>query len=144
MALLSTSSHYLASTEMLKDSWLLVWDHASIRRLARQYPQLLDNALDIAATDYFASYLAAHEALISHTARQRLASVLGSLAEGIGHGVLGGVELDVTNEELANATNITPFTASRLLNEWQRNGVLVKRRGRLLLRSPEQLFSRNA
>ena len=50
------------------------------------------------------------------------------------------IELDVQNEELANEANITPFTASRLLSEWQRKRILTKSRGKVLLRAPEQLF----
>jgi hypothetical protein len=37
---------------------------------------------------------------------------------------------------------VTPFTTSRLISEWQRSGALVKRRGKVLLRSPERLFLR--
>jgi CRP-like cAMP-binding protein len=50
-----------------------------------------------------------------------------------------GIEVDVTHEELANAANVTPFTASRALNEWQRNRIVKKLRGKVLLRSPERL-----
>jgi CRP/FNR family transcriptional regulator, nitrogen oxide reductase regulator len=74
------------------------------------------------------------------SARPRLARVLAELATGIGQKVPGGVELDVHNEELANEANVTPFTASRMLGEWQRQGVLRKSRGKVLLRSPERLF----
>jgi CRP-like cAMP-binding protein len=51
-----------------------------------------------------------------------------------------GIHLEITNEQLANTANITLFTASRLLSEWQRSGAVVKARGRILLRHPEQLF----
>ena len=30
------------------------------------------------------------------------------------------MEFDITNEELANAANITPYTASRILSDWQK------------------------
>jgi len=43
---------------------------------------------------------------------------------------------------LANAANVTPFTASRLMSDWQRDRALVKRRGAILLRSPERLLLR--
>jgi CRP-like cAMP-binding protein len=66
--------------------------------------------------------------------------VLVCLAGVIGQKVAGGVEFDVTNEDLASAANITPFTASRLLSEWQRNRAVVKRRGKIVLRSPERLL----
>jgi CRP/FNR family transcriptional regulator, nitrogen oxide reductase regulator len=98
----------------------------------------LDNAILI-AYDYFSWHLASHVALTCHTARQRLAQALASLAKTIGQHVAGGVELDVTNEEVANAANVTPFTASRLFSAWQRNGVLTKSRGKILLHSLEQL-----
>jgi len=74
--------------------------------------------------------------------REGPAQVLIHLAGVIGQKVPGGVEFDVTNEELASAANITPFTASRLLNESQTNRSVVKRRGKLLLRSPERLLVR--
>jgi CRP-like cAMP-binding protein len=116
-----------------------VWDRATIRGLVAQYPVLLQNAL-ATASDYLAWYLAAHVALTCHSAEQRLAGVLGSLTEVIGLNVPGGVELDVTNEELANAANVTAFTASRLLSAWQRRGVVKKSRGKILLRQPTRLF----
>jgi CRP/FNR family transcriptional regulator, nitrogen oxide reductase regulator len=143
MALLSIPSSYLVSTETLKDSSTLVWDRATLRNLAVRYPRLLENALLI-ASDYMAWYLADHAALISQTARQRLARTLVCLAETIGNKSSDGFEFDATNEELAGAANVTPFTASRLLSEWQKNHAVIKRRGKILLRSPERLFLRTA
>jgi len=138
-ALLSTPSLYLASTETLKDSSMLVWDRAALRNLAGRYPRLLENAMLI-AYDYFSWYIADHVALISRTARQRLAGVLVYLAQTIGEKVPGGFEFDATNEELAGAANVTAFTASRLLSEWQNTGAVLKQRGKVLLRSPERLL----
>jgi len=138
-ALQSRPADYIVSTETVKDSTVLVWDKPGIRRLAMRYPRLLDNALDMAA-EYLTFYVATHVALTCHTAPQRLAAILVNLAQGIGHKVPKGVELDVTNEELAAAANVTHFTASRLISQWQKQGVLVKSRGRILLRSPERLF----
>ena len=138
-ATLSKPLQYLVSSETVKPSCVLVWDRATIRKFAARYPRLVENALLI-AFDYLVAYRAMHVSLTCHTARQRLATVLVNLASGIGHAVPGGIELDVNNEELANEANVTPFTASRLLSEWQRNGMVVKNRGKVLLRSPEQLF----
>ena len=140
-ALLSTESTYLVSTETVADSRVLVWERSTIRRLGAQYPRLLENALFI-ASDYLTWHLADHVALVSRTARERLARVLLCLAETIGHRCREGVEIDVTNEELASAANITPFTASRLLSEWQSNSALMRRRGRILLHSPQRLSLR--
>jgi CRP/FNR family transcriptional regulator, nitrogen oxide reductase regulator len=138
-ALVSNASRYLVSAETLKDSTMLVWDRGTLRNLAGYYPRLLENALLI-ASDYLAWYVADHVALISHTARQRLASVLVGLARTIGKRVSDGFEFDAKNEELASAANVTAFTTSRLLSEWQRNGAVLKRRGKVVLRSPGRLF----
>jgi CRP/FNR family transcriptional regulator, nitrogen oxide reductase regulator len=138
-ALLPRPSTYLVSTEMVTDSWVLVWRRKTIRDLAARYPELMENAL-LVTFDYMTLFLAAHVALISHSARERLAGVLVSLAEGFGQDASGGVKLRITNEELANAANVTPFTASRLLSEWQRNGAVVKSRGGVVLRAPHKLL----
>jgi CRP-like cAMP-binding protein len=63
-----------------------------------------------------------------------------TLARTIGQETRGGVALLLTNEELANAAKVTPFTVSRLISQWQRDRVLVKRRGKVLLLSPARLF----
>jgi CRP-like cAMP-binding protein len=137
--ILSRPSEYLMSAEAIKDSSFLVWDRAVIRDLAVKYPRLLENAL-IWASNYLGWYLADHVALVCETARERLAQVLIQLAGVIGQKTPEGVEFDVSNEELASAANITSFTASRLLSEWRINRTVIKRRGKILLRSPEQLL----
>jgi CRP-like cAMP-binding protein len=48
--------------------------------------------------------------------------------------------IDITNEELANQGGITIFTVSRLLSDWRRRGLLTKSRGRIIVRSPEDLL----
>jgi len=139
--ILSAPSSYLVSTEMITDSLVLVWDRTTIRGLIDRFPRLLENAL-LGASDYLTWHLTAHIGLACFSARQRVAQVLVTLARTMGEKAPGGMALDVTNEELANAANVTTFTTSRLMSEWQRSGALVKRRGKLLLRSSERLFLR--
>jgi len=141
--LLAEPSAYRVSTETVKDTCVLVWDRLTIRTLAERYPRIMENAM-WTASDYLDWYLAAHIALSCHTAPQRLAGVLVSLAPLLGRAVPGGVELDVTNEELASAAHISSFTASRLLSEWERHHAVIKRRGRVVLLAPEQLTTLNA
>jgi CRP-like cAMP-binding protein len=140
-ALVSRPSTYILSTEAVSDSVVLLWDGPTIRALARRFPELLENAIFLAA-DYISWYVAAHAALTSKTAQERLAHVLLELARCIGQKVAGGIELDVTNEELANSANITPYTTSRMVSEWQRSGAIRKHRGKIIIRSPERFFLR--
>jgi CRP/FNR family transcriptional regulator, nitrogen oxide reductase regulator len=138
-AFLSKPVEYLVSTEAVNNSTVLVWNRATIRSLSVQFPRLVENGLLI-AYDYFVVYRSLHISATCQTARQRLAQVLGNLATGLGQQVADGVELNIRNEELANEANITIFTASRLLNEWQRKGILTKSRGKVVVRSPEALM----
>jgi CRP-like cAMP-binding protein len=141
-ALVSRPSNYILSTEAVRDSTVLRWDGPTIRALARRLPLLLENAIYLAA-DYFSWYAAAHAVMTSQTASERLAHVLVDLAPSLGQRASeGGIELDVTNEELASSANISPYTTSRMMTKWQRSGAIRKRRGKILLRSPERFFRR--
>ena len=137
-ALIAEPSNYLVSTEMIEDGSVLAWPRGKIVDILTRYPKLQHNALSIAG-DYLSWFEASHLALVSYTARQRLARVLTSLAHGIGHEVSGGTELSITNEELANTANVSLFTASRILSEWQRNGAVTKKRGSIVLRAQQSL-----
>jgi CRP-like cAMP-binding protein len=140
-SILSTSFQYLASTEVLSDSCAFVWERQTIRELAMNHPSLLDNALSIAVTENIAWSTAAHISLTSDDALGRVAHLLVSLASAIGEATRVGVEIRVLNEDLAEGANVTPFTVSRCLREWQRAGILAKRRGKILLRKPELLLA---
>jgi CRP-like cAMP-binding protein len=140
-ALVSRPSIYLVSTEAVQDSVVLVWDGQTIRALARRFPRVLENAISIAA-NYISWYVVALAALTSQTARERLAGVLLGFVSSIGQRVAGGIELDLTNEELADSASITPYTTSRILSEWQKVGAIQKRRGKIVLASPEKFFLR--
>lgn len=138
-ALLARPSEYLIGTEAVKNSSVLVWDRAAIRGFIARYPHLTDNTL-LVMFDYLALYRDTHIAMAYDTADQRVAHVLANLANSIGKRMALGIEVDVRNEELANEANVTPFTVSRLVSAWQRKGILTKSRGKVLLRSPEQLL----
>jgi CRP-like cAMP-binding protein len=137
--LLTDQSEYLVSTEATSQTRVLVWQRDAIRALAARYTILLENGLSL-ASDYLVWYQATHLSLITDNARKRLADVLLKLARKIGQKHSDGIKIEITNEQLASAAHLTHFTVSRLLSEWQRNGLLSKKRGGLLLCSPEMLF----
>lgn len=130
-------STYLVSTEAVQDSTVLAWDSATIRDLARRFPKIITNTFHT-TVGYLSWYVASHAALTSQTARQRLANLLLGYAPSIGQKVKGGIELDVTNEELAAAANITLHTTSRIISEWRRRGAIRKHRGKIILLSAKR------
>ena len=135
---LSRNSTFIVGTEVVKNSRLHIWQRAAIRKLVWEYRKLMENLLWL-ASDYLIWYSAAHIALVSQDARQRFADVLITLSSSFGHVTEKGMELEITNEELANTANVTLFTASRLLSEWHRKSAIKKTRRKILLRAPERL-----
>lgn len=142
VAVLSTPSKYLASAEVLSDSCTLAWERKTVRELISRYPILLENCLSIAVTEHVGWLLAALVSLSTDDAAGRIAHTLVSLACGIGKVSADGVEIRIGNEDLASSTNVTPFTVSRVLKEWQREGIVTKGRGTIVLHKPKHLFPR--
>ena len=138
--LLSEPSHYLMGTETVKESRFLAWDRSTVMQLVARYPKFLHNSLFLFEI-YFEWYITAQVALTCDSPRRRCAFVLMNIAHAVGRKVDGGIELTITNEELASAAGIALYDASRFVNEWQRSGLLVKTRGKVLLLSLE-LFGR--
>ncbi len=139
-AFVSQPSNYLGTATAVHTLEVLTWEQRLLHRLARAYPRLLDNAFRI-ALHYIAVYAERHARLVSCTASERLACALTSLADRMGHTQPAGVEVDVKNNDLAALADVSPFTTSRLLNEWERRGAVEKARGKVLIRCPEKLIA---
>jgi CRP/FNR family transcriptional regulator, nitrogen oxide reductase regulator len=131
---------YLVGTEIVEPSSALTWERSVIRQLVGRIPQLLDNCL-CTAEGYVLWYATTYESLMCHDASQRLAHLLIRLSRSIGTKVPGGVILDVKNDELANAANLSVFTVSRWMQKWQHCRAISKSRSKLLIRSPELLLN---
>jgi CRP-like cAMP-binding protein len=139
-ALLSQPAGYVGTSKAVHASEVFMWEHSVIRQLAKAYPRLAENALRTALR-YIALFAERHIALVSKPAQERLAFALTSLGSQTGHMVPSGVEIDVKNVELASLADVSSFTASRLLQEWERKGAVEKSRGKVLILSPEKLLA---
>jgi CRP/FNR family transcriptional regulator, nitrogen oxide reductase regulator len=139
VSLLANPPNYMASATTVTECEFLVWDHRTIRRLATAYPQLTENALRLALY-YVGAYMKRHANLMTKGRASRLAQVLLQLATDAGEVQPSGIIIDITNEHLSSLSDISSFTASRLLSRWQRDGKLVKERGRVTLLAPESLL----
>lgn len=131
---------YVGTAETRRDSDLLVWEQSHIRKLAEKYPRLSQNALGIALR-YLARHFDRLFALVACTSAQRVAGLLMHLGSETGALLPDGAEITVTNTELAAEANVSPFTVSRLVQRWARTGALRKKRGKLVILSPEKLIA---
>jgi CRP-like cAMP-binding protein len=138
-SLLPNPPAYMVNATTVSECKFLVWDHDTIRRLAKVHPQLSENGFRL-ALHYLRMHIDRHVNILSKTAETRLAEVLHRLASQVGDVRPSGVGIDITNENLSSLADISPFTASRLLSKWEREGTLSKQRGRITLHVPESLF----
>jgi len=139
-AIMAEQHSYLIDVEMVESGSVMTWDRGSIRALALRIPRLIENTLKL-TYDGFMRLICVHLNLNCQSAAHRLRQTIVDLSYGIGRVAPHGVEIDITNEELASMARITLFTASRYLSEWQRRGFIEKKRGAILVRSPQRLLS---
>lgn len=138
VTLLKRPLPYMVNVDAISDGVLLAWERRSVRNFVRSHPQISENALQITLR-YLKGYVGRHTRLVSTTAKRRLAVTLLDLAHRTGSARPHGVEVETTNEQLGSLSDISRFTTSRLLNEWQRKGTLSKTRGKIIIHAPEGL-----
>ena len=131
---------YLTTVHALRAGSVLVWERGALNDLTHQIPRVRENALAI-ATDHFAHVLEVLVVRASQAAHQRLAQILIEIARQIGRLENNGLDVVATNEQLADMADVSLFTVSRHLSDWQRHGILAKRRGRIRLLDMEGLIA---
>jgi CRP-like cAMP-binding protein len=139
-ALLSQPLGYVGTSKAVRNSEVFMWEHAVVRQLAQAYPRLAENGLRTVLR-YIALFAERHIALVSKPAQERVAFALTSLGSRTGHMVPSGVEIKIKNEDLASLSDVSFFSVSRFLQEWERKGAVEKSRGKVLIRSPEKLLA---
>ncbi len=108
------------------------------RELCRKYPTLRAAILE----QVTGRLRSAHERLRSvalERVEQRLARMLLTLAEKVGHERGGVLRLSVTRQELADMIGTTVETTIRITSTWQRAGIIQSSRQELALTNPEAL-----
>ena len=136
--LLADPPTYMISASTVSECEFLVWDHNTIRRLAKTYPQLTENGLRL-SLHYLRRYMKRHVNIVTRSAESRLAQRLLHLATEAGVVQPSGIAIDITNEQLSSLSDISPFTASRILSQWEHEHWLTKQRGQVILLAPEDL-----
>jgi len=128
----------MVNATAVTDCEFLVWDHDTLRRLVKAYPELSDNSFRL-ALHYLRRYMRRHVNFVTKSAESRLAQRLLELANDAGVVESPGIAIDITNEQLSSLSDISPFTTSRLLSRWEHENWLTKQRGRVTLLAPEDL-----
>ena len=130
---------YIGTAEAVQDCALYVWERSQMRHLAQRYPQLAENSLRT-LLQYMATHADHFVGLITENAEQRLEHALLHMGNRTGQIHPDGVEVEVTNEQLSALAHVSRFTVSRLLSKLGHSGAVAKKRGKILIHSPEALL----
>ena len=114
--LFSTGRHDTSLTFRLGRA--LVWDVAAFGAVVERFPVLHQNIARIVSKDMQEPQERFKE-LASERVGPRVARQLVRLMESMGRQVEGGIEIDISREELAQMTGTTLFTVSRLFSAWK-------------------------
>jgi CRP-like cAMP-binding protein len=139
VSLLPSPPNYLVNTATVTACDCLMWNHDSMRKLATEHPQIMENGFRLALY-HLRTYVKRHVNILTKSAESRLATQLVHLATSAGEVGNSGIRVDITNEQLSSLSDIGPFTTSRILSRWEKAGMVSKERGRLTILDPESLM----
>jgi len=131
---------YLGTAKAVRKTETLIWERRVALQLATAYPRFAEKAVH-ASLRYIALYAKRHIRLVSNKAQERVAYALTRLGSRHGHIVPAGVQVAVKNEDLASLAYVKFFTVSRIPGAWERQNVVSKSRGQILIRCPEKMLA---
>jgi CRP/FNR family transcriptional regulator, nitrogen oxide reductase regulator len=137
---LVAGSRYPVAAIAVEPTRALTWSRAEITDFAERLPRLKSNILE-EITRRMTGVLSMAQELATERVPQRLAKALLRLAEHGGDRTRDGVHIvhPVTRQELADLTGTTLFTVSRLMSQWESDGLLLSGRGDVTIVDPQGL-----
>jgi CRP/FNR family transcriptional regulator, nitrogen oxide reductase regulator len=133
---------YPVTAETLEDCYALAWTKPVMMALVGRFPQLAINAIQLMAQST-QEFQERFRQLATERVERRLAHTLLRLAGQTGKKIPEGVWIDLplTRQDLAEMTGTTLFTVSRLLTQWEKQGLIIADRERIVIRYPHGLVS---
>jgi CRP-like cAMP-binding protein len=133
---------YPVSAEAMEDSAALSWPKADLMPFVMRYPQMALNAIQMMA-NHTQEFQERFRQLATEQVERRLAHTMLRLASQAGKKIETGVLIDLplTRQDLAEMSGTTLYTVSRLLTQWESQGLVIADRGRIVIRYPHGLVS---
>jgi CRP-like cAMP-binding protein len=123
----SIQARYRFTPQALTPSSALVWDSAVFESLSKRFPSLRLNVAYILYKQLEDMEDRFRE-ISTESVVPRLGHQILRLVEQVGVRSSSSVEINITREELAQMIGASLFTVSRLLSEWDRQGIVTTRR----------------
>ncbi len=133
---------YPVTAEAVEETGIIRWGRTRMEELFEKHPPLALNAMRL-LSERMREVTSRLRELSTEKVARRVARALLRLARKTGKLVEGGVLLDLplSREDLAARTGTTLFTVSRLLAEWEREGIVETGRERVIITHPHALVT---
>lgn len=133
---------YPASAEATDDCQALAWDGATMNQLLERIPRLAINALRLLAQRIQELQDRLRE-MATERVERRVARTLLRLVRQAGCKVDEGILIDLplSRQDLAEMAGTTLYTVSRILSQWEQQGLVEGGRARVLIRAPHALVA---
>lgn len=120
----------------------LVWEDTAMKALMLRHPALTLNALGVLAR-HIQEFQDRFREMSTERVERRVARALLRLARQTGRRTEEGVLLDIplTRQDLAEMTGTTLYTVSRILSQWEKNGLVRSKREQVVILTPHSLVT---
>lgn len=129
---------YPVTAQALESSTALAIESQFLSGMMSTRPQLSMGLMQL-MTNYVREMQDRYRELATERVERRLALAILRLASQIGIKSSAGVELPLSQQDIAEAAGSTMFTVSRTLSEWEKRGLVETGRERIVIRNPHGL-----
>ena len=137
---LHAKGNHCSTARTVQVATALVWDAAHFEAVSERFPLLRRNTARVLEQRLHELEERFRE-ISTEKVSPRLSSQLVRLLSQVGKRVNDEVEIGLSREELAQLTGTTLFTVSRLLSQWELQGIVSARREMVLVRNVPALMA---
>ncbi len=133
---------YPVSAQAVGDCKAIFWDRTTVNQLMDKYPRIALNALQI-MSGQIQQFQNTVKDLSTKRVEQRVARAILRLARQSGRKIDSGILIDLplSRQDLAEMTGTTLFTVSRVLKDWEKQGLVQSKRQQVIITFPHGLVS---
>jgi CRP-like cAMP-binding protein len=131
---------YPLSAQAVDDCLALAWDGEILEQLMERYPRMAIDGLRL-VSQRWSELEERFRELATERVERRIAQTLLRLIRQTGRKVEAGILIDLplSRQDLAEMTGTTLYTVSRILSQWEQQGLVELGRERVLIRYPHGL-----
>ena len=134
------NANYPATAQAMEQCTALAIKSEDLQEMMATRPYLSFDLMKL-MTNYIQEMQQRYRELATEKVERRIARSLLRLAAQMGTKMDSGIELTFTRQDLAEMSGTTLYTVSRVLSDWERQGLVEAGRERVLIRNPHGMVS---